>query len=938
MGANSVSSDRHSSEAVWQIFQPLACKEHILPAMMCFQSVLRLGLRGIFGFGVLASLAWAQSNLTLQVSSETAPAGGWAQIKVFASQPTLIASGAFSIDLDPTVFGDIAQLAVFSATGDAIGFANVNGRHADAQFSSNSASIGQLPGVPVFQISVPILAGIMAGASTAVTVNPSPPGFPQPFAPTPKWQDANGNTYSVTVNPGQFTAGGSLSIESVTPGGGLLPAGTVLQISGTGFDSSTTVSIDGVAFSGVQVVSPQQMNATLGAPTEMTGKHVRIRNTAGEQVDYYSSLPSTPSNSVLPVSGLHALVPLRTYTTVTVSNILIDHGGIVALALLNQNLTPVTVLLEGVGGLGSSTSVLSTEQTITVPPGNLYFVDLDSLLASASQLWVTASAPVRMLQYQEVSANPAQFFPPTPASGSLPPLTFTLPLSPSSVSWQWQTGTPALQPAAVNVYGGFGFTVSVSGSQWFAPWLSVSPTQGTGPAILTLTPNVAGLTPGTYTATVTVTPTMPASIPGVTAQSSQVTVSLTVSSQPFISVPQPTAPCCLFIYDGTSSVAPPPETLTVVSSGAPAAFTASVAPGTGNNWLSVSPASGMTPATLTLTANPSGLAAGPYSTGISIQGPSNSVTVGVQLFVSQPPANPPPGSLAVIPTSLSFTLPSGTTPPTYFAQTLATSPLNAALTVSVQTQSGGNWLTATVEPPPPFPIHQVVVNVDAASVPAGVYHGTITITSPSAGSIQVPVTFTVLPAFDAGTPLVVTPASLSLSGPAGQQSQTAMLQVNSAGPVLFGVSRFVSGMEYWLDFVGTVQSSYTSPTGQWSVPGSLTVAGEASEPGTYYGSLTFQSSNSSVTVPVSYTATATAAMPPILSSIVNAASGTAGAVAPGEIITLYGTGIGPAPTSLHAGRRRQACQCSERDQRSHQRRSGAASLCLVGTGECHSSL
>lgn len=34
-----------------------------------------------------------------------------------------------------------------------------------------------------------------------------------------------------------------------------------------------------------------------------------------------------------------------------------------------------------------------------------------------------------------------------------------------------------------------------------------------------------------------------------------------------------------------------------------------------------------------------------------------------------------------------------------------------------------------------------------------------------------------------------------------------------------------------------------------------------------------------------------------MSSIVNAASGTAGAIAPGEIITLYGTGIGPAPTS-----------------------------------------
>jgi trimeric autotransporter adhesin len=158
------------------------------------------------------------------------------------------------------------------------------------------------------------------------------------------------------------------------------------------------------------------------------------------------------------------------------------------------------------------------------------------------------------------------------------------------------------------------------------------------------------------------------------------------------------------------------------------------------------------------------------------------------------------------------------------------------------------------------------------------------------------VTFTVLPAFNAGTPLMVIPASVNISGPAGQQSQTVTVQVNSAGPVLFEISNSVPGAEFW-PREGPVQTTYTSPTGQFAVPAILPVAAEAMEPGTYYGSLTFQSSNSSVTVPISYTATATPAMPPILSSIVNAASGTAGAIAPGEIITLYGTGIGPSPTS-----------------------------------------
>src|SRR5579862_2172882 len=65
---------------------------------------------------------WGQTPakpLTLQISTESGPPGGWAQIKVFAAAPALVSNGRISMDLDPTVFGDIAQVAVFSSTGDA---------------------------------------------------------------------------------------------------------------------------------------------------------------------------------------------------------------------------------------------------------------------------------------------------------------------------------------------------------------------------------------------------------------------------------------------------------------------------------------------------------------------------------------------------------------------------------------------------------------------------------------------------------------------------------------------------------------------------------------------------------------------------------------------------------------------------------------------------
>ena len=219
------------------------------------------------------------------MQSETAPAGGWAQIKIFAASPHLVSSGAISMDLDPSVFGGIASVAVFSATGDALGYANVSGQHVDAHFSSPSAGIGQLPGLPLFAVWIPVLAGAKAGGPVAVTADPSGSA----------WTDAQGNACTVTVSPGAVTVGGSISVASVTPGGGLLPAGTVLQIAGTGFDSDTTVAIEGAAVSSLRFINSQQMEATLGGAAELTGKRFRGANADGQMVDYFSALPSAPS-------------------------------------------------------------------------------------------------------------------------------------------------------------------------------------------------------------------------------------------------------------------------------------------------------------------------------------------------------------------------------------------------------------------------------------------------------------------------------------------------------------------------------------------------------------------------------------------------------------------------------------------------------------------
>ena len=132
----------------------------------------------------LPALAASAAPLTLQISNETASPGGWAQIKVWASAPTLIASGGLSIDFDPSIFGPVAQLAVFSATGDQIGYANVNREHLDVHFSSSSAGIGRLPQLPLFTVSVPVLANAKPGTTSSIMANPSPVSYSYPNVAT----------------------------------------------------------------------------------------------------------------------------------------------------------------------------------------------------------------------------------------------------------------------------------------------------------------------------------------------------------------------------------------------------------------------------------------------------------------------------------------------------------------------------------------------------------------------------------------------------------------------------------------------------------------------------------------------------------------------------------------------------------------------------------
>jgi hypothetical protein len=224
-----------------------ACFRH--SSCILFPQLVLLALSGNI-------LGAANPSINVQVSSETAPPGGTAQFKIFVTPPALVSTASISMTFDPTIFGPILNVAALSATGDQAGYASLNGQQLTASFNSSSASLGQLPDLPILVVTVPVLATAKSAATSSITVDPT----------ESPWQDQRGNTYAVNINPGTFTVGRTLSIQSVTPGGGLLPSATVVTINGTGFDATTTVAIDGVNLGATQWISAQHFNVTRGEP------------------------------------------------------------------------------------------------------------------------------------------------------------------------------------------------------------------------------------------------------------------------------------------------------------------------------------------------------------------------------------------------------------------------------------------------------------------------------------------------------------------------------------------------------------------------------------------------------------------------------------------------------------------------------------------------
>jgi uncharacterized protein (TIGR03437 family) len=439
--------------------------------------------------------------------------------------------------------------------------------------------------------------------------------------------------------------------------------------------------------------------------------------------------------------------------------------------------------------------------------------------------------------------------------------TATISVNPSVLNYAYQSGGNLLPPQTVKVTAtsAVAFTASAAGGTW----LSVGPASGTTPFSLSVSVYPTGLSAGNYSGTITIT------APGASNSPQTVSVSLAVTSStsaPTISV----NPSVLnYAYQSGGNL-PQAQAVTVAASSA-VAFTAAASGGT---WLSVSPANGITPASLSVSVNPTALSPGVYNGTITITVPGTSLlSVAVTLAVTSP------ATISLNPNLLNYTYQSGGDLPQAQAVTVAASSV-VAFTVAA---SGGGWLSAS--PASGAAPASVSVSVDPTGLSPGSYNGTITITAPGASnsplSVAVNLTVTSPPTIS------VSPSLLNYAYQSGGDlPQPQAVTVSATSAVAFTASAAGSS---WLS---VSPASGTTPT---SLSVSVNPAGL--NPGTYRFKITVTGTNgaqSTAIVEVSLTVT----MPqPTITSVVNAASYATGAVSPGELVTILGTAIGSATTA-----------------------------------------
>ena len=287
---------------------------------------------------------------------------------------------------------------------------------------------------------------------------------------------------------------------------------------------------------------------------------------------------------------------------------------------------------------------------------------------------------------------------------------------------------------------------------------------------------------------------------------------------------------------------------TATCAAAPVAFSASASTSDGLNWLNVTPASGMDkpPVSLTVTANATGLMPGNYEGAITVTQGATTQAVGVILTVSAFQHD-----LTLSQSGLQFQTAAGSV--VLPAQPVSVSEIGSGAlnySATVQTLSGGSWLTVTpgsgtVNTAAPSTVN---VAVNSSTLAAGDYYGLVQFSAMGAGNTPqaVEVVLRVLPSTSSPEPLI-SPEGLVFVTTSGNLPAAQSVQVFNATNQAIDVIPTLT-LPKGVSFVPPVAGG-TIPPGQ-SLALSVAVTGTNLPPGIYQATLNIQTSIDASSHPV----------------------------------------------------------------------------------------
>ena len=251
----------------------------------------------------------------------------------------------------------------------------------------------------------------------------------------------------------------------------------------------------------------------------------------------------------------------------------------------------------------------------------------------------------------------------------------------------------------------------------------------------------------------------------------------------------------------------------------------------------------------------------------SFPGARNKYTEGsgkFDAFVTRISADAGSAFALVTPSALSF---SGAAPT---PQTITLSSSSVSLNFAAFATSNGNWLSVSPASAGGTPA-TLTVTVNPAGLGGGTFNGTITINVPGASNspILVPVVYTLI------SPQVIRSISpASITAGAGDTTVT----INGSG-FSSASTVTVNGVAAGAIFINESTLRVIIPQSQLTSVGNLRIA---------------VSGASGTSLPVVFSVTGGGGISVLSAGVVNAATFQSGSFAPGELITIFGTGFGPA--------------------------------------------